>query len=399
MADIKDTVGPGTGTVHDISLIQAMLKVIKDKNNDPYLGSNYDGKYGKDTKKAIVAFQNDLKIADKPGFVEKNSATLKQLNASLPPDYADMRIIEKTSTVYLAADVKALNASLNQLAAAELDPIFRMNIIALVGTMYDRHKIVISCPDSGMRRDFAWQMVMNNRGAGPAPGESNHQYGKAVDIGFGGLRWVDGNGKIRTDTFWLNGGEDAAAKKAAFMTPAKQSEFWRARDAIAHDELKLHKTSRAGDIIHIQAYSDDFVDYGRSLAKLLTTVGKMNWEFAGGPPRKFRTDFGLGGKFYGPYTGKSVWTSAAVVNPTDVAAALQASAKNLAQVAPWKDFVFVKKALQALQKSKAPLPHVVKGGAAKATDITPADIALLLKALKADYEVADKNWKQWAPVP
>lgn len=399
MADIKDTIGPGVGNVHDIALVQAMLKIIKDGKKQPYLVSNYDGKFGNDTKNAIIAFQKDHKVTDKAGFVEKNSATLKQLNASLPPEYAGIRIIEKTTTVYLPGDDKALQASLAQLKVAELDPLFRQNIVALVNAMYDRHKIVVSCPDSGLRRDFAWQEKMNNSGAGPPAGESNHQYGKAVDIGFKGLRWVDGNGTIRTDTYWLNSGEDAKAKKAAHMTHAKQQEFWKARDAIAHGELNLHKTSRAGDYIHVQAYSDDVVDYGRSLAKLLTTVGAMKWEHVGGAPRKYRSEFGLGGKLYDIGTGKSVWAGLPAVNTADIVAALKASTKDLAKLPVWKDFAFVKNALQQLQKSKAPLPHVVKGTAVQVKDITPADIALLKAALKADYIAADKNWQKWQIVP
>jgi hypothetical protein len=399
MADIKDTVGPGVGAGHDIALVEAMLKVIKDAKHNPYLASNYDSKFTDQTKNAIIRFQKDHKLADKAGFVEKGSATLKQLNASLPADYTDIRIIEKTSTVYLPGDAKALKASLDQLKAAELDPTFRKSIVDLVNAMFDRHKIVLSCPDSGMRRDFAGQAKANNRGAGPPPGESNHQYGKAVDIGFGGFRWVDGNGTIRRDTFWLNAGENPDTKTPPHMSGAKQTELWEARDVIAHGELKLHKTSRAGDIIHVQAYSDSIVDYGRSLAKLLTTVGKMKWEYVGGAPRKYRTDYGLGGKFFDIGTGKGVWAGTPAVSKTDLAAALKASASDLATKAPWKDFAFVKAALDTLKKSKAPLPHVVKGAAILEKDITNADVELVKKALKADYETADKEWQKWTIVP
>ena len=64
MSDIQDSVGEGAAknNVHDLALVQAMLKVIKNATGQPYLSSNYDGVYGKDTKTAITKFQQDHKI-------------------------------------------------------------------------------------------------------------------------------------------------------------------------------------------------------------------------------------------------------------------------------------------------------------------------------------------------
>lgn len=39
MPDIKDSVGEGgSNQVHDVALLQAMLRVVKDAKNAPYLG-------------------------------------------------------------------------------------------------------------------------------------------------------------------------------------------------------------------------------------------------------------------------------------------------------------------------------------------------------------------------
>jgi hypothetical protein len=398
MPDIKDTVGPGVGKVHDIALVEAMLRVIRDAKGRRYLRSDYNGVFRNDTKDAIIRFQRDNNINDKAGFVEKDSATLKKLSASLPADLADMRIITDTTTVYLPGKADAVTDSLRQLAGAELDGTFRQKIVQLVNTMWERHKIVLSCPDSGLRRDFAWQKRMNYRGAGPPPGESNHQYGKAVDIGFKGLRWLDGDGRVKEDTYWLNLGENREKKTRAHMSSSKQQEFWNARNAIAHGELGLHKTSRAGDYVHVQAYSDDIVDYGRSLAKLLTVAGKMKWEYVPGSPRRYKSDLGLGGRLYSVGGGKQIWDGRGDVSKGEIVSALKDSTQDLALHPVYKDFEFVKRILRAAQAKKQPVP-AVSGKNVREHDITQADITLVRKALKADYESADQNWKKWQIVP
>ncbi|WP_046241434.1 peptidoglycan-binding domain-containing protein, partial [Delftia tsuruhatensis] len=64
MPDIKDSVGEGgSNQVHDVALLQAMLRVVKDAKNAPYLGVDYDGSYGAQTRAALERFQNDHKLA------------------------------------------------------------------------------------------------------------------------------------------------------------------------------------------------------------------------------------------------------------------------------------------------------------------------------------------------
>jgi hypothetical protein len=56
MPDILNTVGAGgANNKHDVAMVQAMLKIVKNAKNQAYLKGNYDGVYGNDTKQAITA--------------------------------------------------------------------------------------------------------------------------------------------------------------------------------------------------------------------------------------------------------------------------------------------------------------------------------------------------------
>lgn len=171
-------------------------------------GGNYDGVYGKQTSTAISEFQNGYKLVgknsvDKAGKVVPNGETIKKLNAMLPANYKSMRIIANTKTVYLAGDAK--EAVLSKLAVtgnANIQTNFKTNVGKLIQTMFEQHKIVLRVTKTGFRRTFAEQAALTKTNAGP--GESNHNFGRAVDIGFKGIKWLQGNGKIVTDADWLN---------------------------------------------------------------------------------------------------------------------------------------------------------------------------------------------------
>ena len=58
MAKITSSVGDGgENKVHDVCIIQAMLKVIKNSKGQAYLGANYEGSFGPLTKNAITVRQ------------------------------------------------------------------------------------------------------------------------------------------------------------------------------------------------------------------------------------------------------------------------------------------------------------------------------------------------------
>ena len=210
MADIKDSVGEqGTNKVHDIALVQAMLRLVKDAKNQPYLGGNYDGSYGKVTKAAIISFQNDHKLAaakagpgqDTLGLVSSGGPTILKLNAMLSAENKEIRILPDTRTVYWPGnEADAKESSKAILGNVEMEVTFRTTVAKLVDTMFQDHKIVLSLTNSGARRTFQKQYELVTQPNPPTkagPGESNHNYGMAVDIGFKGLKWMQGNGTAK----------------------------------------------------------------------------------------------------------------------------------------------------------------------------------------------------------
>ena len=110
MPSITASVGDGSvNKTHDVALIQAMLRIVKDAKSGPYLAGSYDGSYGASTKDAIISFQKDNATViqagqagkEKAGVVDVGGTTLATLAAALPATHKELRIIPGTKTVYL----------------------------------------------------------------------------------------------------------------------------------------------------------------------------------------------------------------------------------------------------------------------------------------------------------
>jgi hypothetical protein len=363
MPDIKDSVGDGgANKSHDVALVQAMLRLVKDAKNNPYLAGSIDGGYGKVTKGAISAFQTDHKLIDKSakeklGLVLAGEKTIQKLHALLPDAYKDMRVLEDRKTVYLPAAADDAKASESQITSdAGFDPSFRANVAALVRQMFETHKIVLWVTPTGRRRTFEGQFNETKTEAGP--GESNHNFGRATDIGFGAKKfhWIQGDGSTKADADWLN-----ALEKAKF---AEAMAFWDARDALA-GKLNLHRLQM--ERVHLQSFDQKTVSSGRSLVKLLNSVGKMQWKanFAASA-WNYSCDLGSGGKHWENVgTARQIWSQASLVSKTAIAKARSAAT----------------------------------GKAVKEADVKMEELAAMKKALKADFESADANWIKWSPVP
>jgi hypothetical protein len=353
---ITSSVGDGAvNKTHDVALVQAMLRIVKNSKSVPYLAGNYDGSYSGQTKDAIVAFQKDnakaiqagQKGKEKEGVVDAGGTTLATLAAALPATHEELRIIPNTKTVYLegaAADAVASAAAIR--GDAEFEATFKARLASLVDTIYAQHRIVLWITPTGRRRTFAQQAAETKTHAGP--GESNHNFGRASDIGYRGLRWIQGDGAIRKDDDWLNALNGAAAAKA--------NALWDARDALAA-KVPLYRLNF--ERIHLQLFDQSTVDNPRSLVKLLNTVGQAKWGTG------YKSDFGLGGALFPVGTARQIWAGNATVSKADLAKALTAKTKKVV----------------------------------KDTDITAQQIVDTQKALKADFEAADKNWIKWAAVP
>jgi hypothetical protein len=357
MPDITASVGDGASNKsHDVALVQVMLRIVKDAKGAPYLASDYDGGFGDDTKKAIIAFQTDNAKAiqageagkEKLGVVDPGAKTITTLSAALPATHQAMRVIVNMKTVYLEGAQGDAQASATSIRGdIELETTFRGLLATLVDKMYADYKIVLTTTPTGRHRTFAQQMLETATNAGP--GESNHQFGRAADIGFKGFQWLQGDGTIKTDALWLNALEKANAAQA--------NAFWDARDAIAKT-LPLYRLQM--ERIHLQLNDQAGFSSINSLVKLLNLVGKAKW--AAG----YKSDFGLGGAFYAAGTAKQIWTGSATVTPVDLAAALTAK-----EVASKSAKVF------------------------KLTDITAKQVSDMQAFLKADFEAADTNWLKW----
>lgn len=366
MPDITNSVGEaGTNKVHDIALVQAMLRVVKNSKGQPYIAS-YDGIYGGQTRAAIINFQKDQKVGeakpgagqDKLGLVTAGGPTIKKLNALLPAVYKDIRIIEDTKTVYwpgVAAEAQKHQNAIN--TDPQLETAFRAKVAQLVQVMHTRHKIVLSLTATGGLRTFQKQYELVTQPNPPTqagPGESNHNFGMAVDIGFKGFKWMRSDGQEKVDDWWLN--------QLASVSSAKAQELWQARNKIAFQELNMHPSALKGDLIHIQKFSDNNVSMRHSLADLIDHTGKMHWTHTNG---QYQTDFGLGGDVFPVGTATQIWAKNAQVSKDELA-----------------------KALSKAQKKQV-----------KATDITADQLKSIKLQLRGEMETAETNAFKWQPIP
>ncbi|MDQ3948709.1 MAG: M15 family metallopeptidase [Gemmatimonadota bacterium] len=389
MPDIKDTVGEGgANNVHDVALVQAMLRVVKDAKGQPYLGGNYDGVYGGQTKAAIQRFQADQKLVPPPPGTKDGKtligvagATIQKLSAMLPPAYTDIRIIEKMKTVYVAAsdvDAKAGQTTVN--GEPNVDPAFRGKALQAVKQTYADYKIAFTVGPNGGRRTFAQQAKIATTGATTVgPGESNHNWGRALDLLPVNFQWLKGDGTVVKDTPWL---EQLEKQKGV----AQADQIWDARDvAVKAAGLFLIKTTQTfRDRPHVQAWDQNAVNMGNALVALLNAVDAIKWANAGGSPRQYSCDLRLAGAEQVKIgTAVQIWNTQAKVAAADVVTAV-----NKAQIALddarliWGGKAVVKKA-------------AFKPIAAK--DVKATDITAIQKALKKSFELADQNFLKWKP--
>ncbi len=399
MVDIAGSVGDGgVNAKSDVAIVQLMLRLIKNAKGVPYYSANYTGSIDAATNTALTAFQKDQKIAlpdakaaatagpaaEKSGFVKTGSITFAKMAGALPAKYVEMRAIANTTTVYLPAKTEEATASSSLIASkADLDATFRVKVAAVVDTMYQRNKIALGVVGPGWRRSFALQFAQTKTGAGP--GESNHNFGRAVDLGFVNFTWMKGDGSFVKEGGWLG---------STSLGGVKSEQLWAARDAIAITERGLFLTNFGHERVHLQSFSDAKANNRASLAKLLTTVGTMKWQHK----TDYQTNLGVAATFVDAGTAKQIWSGKATVNGAAIIKA--ATGQTLATLST--NALYAKlTAVKAFIKASA-LNPTLKTTAGKAAlvakDVVPADVATFQSALKAEFEAADTNWVQWLPV-
>jgi len=112
MADISDSVGTGgINAIHDVALVQLILKTLKNSHQASYFGSPYTNGYSGETARAIAAFQADQNLIggtnrEIQGPAKAGSATWLALRAAFTeaaPPYVEYALSQVDLRAKLAA--------------------------------------------------------------------------------------------------------------------------------------------------------------------------------------------------------------------------------------------------------------------------------------------------------
>jgi len=262
----------------------------------------------------------------------------------------------------------------------------------VVGLMYQAHKIVLGladCPEGPEYRDFERQAGIETEIRGK-PGESCHNFGLAVDLGFHELRWIaikswsgtkyvkPNEKQIVTDTWWLHGLADYA--------PDQAEVFWDERDQIAKELYAYPLTSER---VHLQDFRADSKGMCKSLVDLLNRYGAMKWELTAN--KRFACDFGSGQKMFEVGTSQQIWDRQANVTKEMIANARKATNEALlARTTRVRWGGSIRPTLVALSPGSAHEIVPCKPG-----EVTHEDVVKMKEALKQDFRMAEKHWREW----
>jgi hypothetical protein len=339
MQALTNAVGDGSvNVVHDAALVQAILfacrrPALLDPARSRYLAA-IDGSFGNGSKTALRLFQNENVFVNAQGnqsvpnpnatagLVRAGDATWQAMLRLVDPAFANLRVLPNSKVPYIEAPAATLNANIGLAQQESFQATFTPKVAQLLRSMHSDNGIALSVCRQGGRRTFQEQYALltgGNNVTNAGPGESNHNYGQAADIGFKGLRWIRPNGTIEeNETCWLHKleAQPAGATKALV--------FWEKMRAVGTaPPVSLHRGPQ-GDRPHLQAWSDAAVSMRRSLAAHLTAVSGMRWQSGQGG---YATDFGLGGTtFYAVGTAAQVWSKTGAITP----AALTATGQTIA---------------------------------------------------------------------
>jgi peptidoglycan hydrolase-like protein with peptidoglycan-binding domain len=390
---------------HDAALVQAILTLVKrpatlDPKAGPYL-SNIDGDCGNNTQRAIRQFQYDRVFVDAAatrsqpvpgataGLIAPDDVTWKALVACVPPAFADLRVLQTSKTVYVGATPAQQAANTARVGQLTFAPTFRRPLVSLLEQIYRRYGISVGVCRQGDRRDFQTQYELLNsvdangrRVTRSGPGESNHNFGQGVDIGFGGLRWLRADGiVIENETSWLHRldpGQAAAGEALIFWNMLRS-------EGVAMGLFRGPESDRP----HLQAWSDAGIDMADRLADLLTRKGKMRWK---GRAQRYRCDLGFRGDYFDVGTAAAIWNHDAPVTVAMLTLAQSSRVPGLGQTP-------AAAAISRGATGQMPITRPVTGQIAtvRTPVVTQADVRAMQTALRNDFEAADANWADWLP--
>ncbi len=389
MPDITDSVGAGgKNAIHDVAMVQLMLKLLTGSQRIPYFAAGYTSRYGVATDQALVAFQADHGLArrgappgsspggsaETPGLVKRGSPTWQALLkefGSVDARYRTARTTEGFALAYVPMADSRLHESVSAIHGAKnLQSEFRQKVVRLVQIVFSQSGIAWSVvPQTGGWRSFAGQEgLVSDAGYG----ESIHQYGFAVDLTVANFSWFDSDLRVHKSPISLSG-----------MDRSTATQLYAARNKVG-DTLKLFSTTKSGDLAHLQNFDDDTLDSVSSLIALMQKVGphKMKWKPQFRTPTNYLCDLGLGGDYFFVGTAVDIWKQDATrrISAADLAKALADKKKRDAKFSA--DAFF--------GRTGAPRAH--------STDVGESDIRAVQKMLRAEFDAAAANWKQWTPV-
>lgn len=156
--------------------------------------------------------------------------------------------------------------------------------------------------DAGYRT-FQEQYDIDPSKTNAGPGESFHNYGLAVDLGF--LQWIDEDGEVHDEDYWL-GTMDGMGEYSGFS-----NKLWDKRDSFKGSSL--HTIS--GERIHMQGIKSSAS--GRmALVKTLNKSSVNGWKYRKNGDKEYDCNFGVDGDWKKIGTAKQMWNKEAL-NATD----------------------------------------------------------------------------------
>ena len=372
---IRGSVGTtGTNDKGDVAVVQAYLRLLK-HGNSPFLNGTIDGVFGKKTKAAISAFQACHSPTNRSaqGSIKLGDGTVAAIERVSLAKLGRLRSLPGIAVVYKEASTSSVANSKRQISNLELDASFKLLVIQLVERMHRSHGLTLGVTRDGGRRSFQDQADIKFSATSAGPGESNHQWGHAVDLGFAGLEFYDRSAKLHKDNWWLSRLQRTGHRNAMG--------FWDARNKIATN-IGIDNIG-ANDLIHLRSRTSGSANGARSLIALLDKQSKWSWSrthvkktIGSNTFNTFNCDLGGHTKVDVGNT-REIWAGKATVT----------KAKLLAS--GWK---------KAGPATGGPALGAIASASSTAS-ITDADVADVKQRLQKILISADADWKSWTPVP
>jgi hypothetical protein len=298
------------------------------------------------------------------GQVKPADATWTQMLAKVATEFVNLRVLTGGKIAYVQATAEERLAKLAAVGQLTFTDAFAVKVRACITQMQALHGISVGVCVDGDRRPFQRQYELLQRVprvTRAGPGESNHNFGMATDIGFAGLRWLHSDGVVDSnETSWLHHLDRAH--------PAEATRFWDVLRAVGTSGAVGAFRGPLADRPHLQNWNDANISMRARLAAHLQASGTMIWSHS---DAGYRCDLGLGGDQYAVGTAAQIWTREATVTAANITQARAAAA------------------------TRAPQRPGTRAPAAAA--VTAADVTAMRELLRGEFDLADANWQNWTP--